>query len=197
MPNPRVLKLADQIKSIVAQMLEKRIKDPRLGFVTITDVRLTGDTREATVFYTVYGDEAARAGSAAALRSATGLIRSTVGKRLGLRYAPSIAFVLDALPESVASIEDLLARAQAGDAAIAEQRENASYAGEADPYRRKDDEDEDTDEVLDPAGVAEPQASAEGVTAGADTSDEDDPAHLDDQADAPGAVDPSDLVERD
>lgn len=178
MPNPRVLKLADQIKSIVAQMLEKRIKDPRLGFVTITDVRLTGDTREATVFYTVYGDEAARAGSAAALKSATGLIRSTVGKRLGLRYAPSIAFVMDALPESAASIEDLLARAQAGDAALAEQRENATYAGEADPYRRKDEDEDDESADLDEA-------------------DEEDPAHLDDQADPAGPADPSDLFERD
>lgn len=172
MPNPRVLKLADQIKMIVAQMLEKRIKDPRLGFVTITDVRLTGDTREATVFYTVYGDEGDRAGSAAALSSATGLIRSTVGKQLGLRHAPSITFVLDALPETAAGIEDLLARAQAGDAALAEQRAAAAYAGESDPYRRKD-EDEDEDE------------------------DEDDLAHYDDQSDPPGPPDPSDLFERD
>jgi len=173
MPNPRVLKLADQIKSIVAQMLEKRIKDPRLGFVTITDVRLTGDTREATVFYTVYGDDGARAGTAAALASATGLIRSTVGKQLGLRHAPSIAFVLDALPESAAGIEDLLARAQAEDAALAEQRSGASYAGEVDPYRRKDEDEEDEDQ------------------------DEEDPAHMDDQADPSDPADPSDLVERD
>ncbi len=144
MPNPRVLKLADRIKSIVAQLLEKRIKDPRLGFVTITDVRLSGDTREATVFYTVLGDEASRAGTAAALTSATGMIRSTVGKQLGLRYAPTIAFVLDALPESAAQIEDLLARARAGDAEVAERRATAKYAGEADPYRRREEEDEET-----------------------------------------------------
>lgn len=177
MPNPRVLKLADQIKSIVAQLLEKRIKDPRLGFVTITDVRLTGDTREATVFYTVYGDEAARAGTAAALSSATGMVRSTVGKQLGLRHAPSITFVLDALPESAAGIEDLLARAQAGDAALAEQRAQATYAGEADPYRRKDEDLEDEDL--------------------ADEEDEEDLAHRDDQADPAGPADPSDLFERD
>ena len=151
MPNPRVLKLADRIKLIVAELLEKRIKDPRLGFVTIPDVRLQGDTREATVFYTVLGDEASRAGTAAALTSATGMIRSTVGKRLGLRYAPTIGFVLDALPESAAQIEDLLARARAGDAELAERRASATYAGEADPYRRRDEEDEDTG----PDGVRE------------------------------------------
>ena len=57
MASPRVLKLADQIKVIIAEMLERRIKDPRLGFITITDVRLTGDTREATAFYTVLGTD--------------------------------------------------------------------------------------------------------------------------------------------
>ena len=72
MGSPRVLKLADQIKVIVAEMLERRIKDPRLGFVTVTDVRLTGDSREATVFYTVFGSEASGPGTAVALASATG-----------------------------------------------------------------------------------------------------------------------------
>ena len=57
MTSPRVPKLADQIKVIVAQMLERRVKDPRLGFVTVTDVRLTGDARDATVFYTVLGTD--------------------------------------------------------------------------------------------------------------------------------------------
>ena len=55
MSNPRVRKIADRIQVIVAEMLERRIKDPRLGFVTVTDVRLTGDTQQATIFYTVLG----------------------------------------------------------------------------------------------------------------------------------------------
>ena len=55
MASPRVRKIADRIKVIVAEMLERRIKDPRLGFVTVTDVRVTGDTQQATVFYTVLG----------------------------------------------------------------------------------------------------------------------------------------------
>jgi ribosome-binding factor A len=88
MSSPRVLKLADQIKLIVAEMLQRRIKDPRLGFVTITDVRLTGDSQDATVFYTVLGSDEDQASTAAALRSATGLIRSEVGKQLGLRFTP-------------------------------------------------------------------------------------------------------------
>ena len=95
MPNPRNAKLADQIKVILASTLERRVKDPRLGFVTVTDVRLTGDNREATVFYTVMGDESARAGTAAALASATGMLRTAVGSQLQLRHTPTLAFVLN------------------------------------------------------------------------------------------------------
>ena len=63
----RQRKMADRIKVIVAECLEKRVKDPRLGFTTITDVRVTTDLREASVFYTVYGDDQARTETAAAL----------------------------------------------------------------------------------------------------------------------------------
>lgn len=145
MNNPRVLKLADQIKQITAQMLERRIKDPRLGFVTITDVKLTGDTREATIYFTVLGEDADVASTQAALDSAKGLIRSTIGKRLGLRFAPSIAFLPDAMPENARHIEELLARTQLEDAERAAASSGAQFAGEADPYR-KPREDADPDE---------------------------------------------------
>src|SRR5918994_6821017 len=135
MGSPRVVKRADQIKVIVAEMLERRIKDPRLGFVTVTDVRLTGDSREATVFYTVLGSDAERTATAAALRSATGLIRSQVGKQLGLKFTPTIEFVPDAVPENARLIDDLLAQARSIDAKVAEQAAGAAYAGEADPYK--------------------------------------------------------------
>jgi ribosome-binding factor A len=138
MGSPRVVKLADQIKVIVAEMLERRIKDPRLGFVTVTDVRLTGDSREATVFYTVLGSEAERAGTAAALHSATGLIRSQVGKQLGMKFTPTIEFVPDAVPENARQIDDLLTQARSVDARVAEQAAGAAYAGEADPYKHDD-----------------------------------------------------------
>ena len=141
MGSPRVVKLADQIKVIVAEMLERRIKDPRLGFVTVTDVRLTGDSREATVFYTVLGSEAERAGTAAALHSATGLIRSQVGKQLGMKFTPTIEFVQDAVPENARQIDDLLAQARSTDARVAEQAAGAAYAGEADPYKHDDDDE--------------------------------------------------------
>ena len=140
MASPRVLKLADQIKVIVAEMLERRIKDPRLGFITVTDVRLTGDSREASVFYTVLGSDADHAGTAVALASATGLIRSQVGKQLGMKFTPTITFVLDAVPENARQINDLLERAHATDARVAEQAAQSSYAGEPDPYKHDDDE---------------------------------------------------------
>jgi len=143
MASPRVLKLADQIKVIVAEMLERRVKDPRLGFVTVTDVRLTGDTREATVFYTVLGEDADWAGTEAALKSATGLIRSQVGKQLGLRFTPTLAFVADAVPESARRIDELLAAARASDDEVAKQRAEASYAGEEDPYKHKESDEDD------------------------------------------------------
>jgi ribosome-binding factor A len=149
MTSPRVPKLADQIKVIVAQMLERRVKDPRLGFVTVTDVRLTGDARDATVFYTVLGSEADQAGTAAALQSATGLIRSEVGKQLGLRFTPTITFVADAVPENARQIEELLAQARSADATVAAQAAGAAYAGDVDPYRTAAGEDSaiDADDV--------------------------------------------------
>jgi ribosome-binding factor A len=155
MPSPRVLKLADQIKEIVAAMLERRIKDPRLGFVTVTDVRLTGDSREATVFYTVLGGDADHAGTAAALQSATGLIRSQVGKQLGLKFTPTLAFIADVVPESVRQLDEALAAAREGDARVAQAAAGASYAGDPDPYKR-DDPDEDEHADSDVAVEADP-----------------------------------------
>jgi ribosome-binding factor A len=153
MSNPRVRKIADRIQVIVAEMLERRIKDPRLGFVTVTDVRVSGDTQQATIFYTVLGEDKDLEGTAVALASAKGLIRSEVGKQLGMRHTPTLEFILDALPESAAHIDDLLAKARQSDAEVAAAAASASYAGEADPYRRPadDGDDEDVDERSDSA----------------------------------------------
>ena len=164
MPSPRVLKLADQIKEIVAAMLERRIKDPRLGFVTVTDVRLTGDSRDASVFYTVLGTDADYTATAAALTSATGLIRSTVGKQLGLRFTPTLVFIPDVVPESARQLDDALAAARELDARVAQVAEGATYAGEADPYKHdepEDDEDDDLDGAPDPVGAGEVEVEVE------------------------------------
>jgi len=141
----RARKLADRIKVIVAEMLERRVKDPRLGFVTITDVRVTGDLQQATLFYTVLGDDTEHADTAAALESVKGVLRSEVGKQTGVRFTPSLAFVADAVPENAAHIEDLLAKVAAADAEVHRAAATATYAGEADPYRapREPDDEED------------------------------------------------------
>ncbi len=135
----RARRLSERITQIVAEMLERRIKDPRLGFVTITDARVTGDLRDATVFYTVYGSDTDAAASAAALASATGVIRSEVGKQTGLKHTPSITFKQDMLPAGAKSIEDLVAKAIQADAELANARVGATHAGDSDPYRTPGD----------------------------------------------------------
>lgn len=136
MASPRNAQLADRIQTILAQTIDRRVKDPRKGFITITSVRLTGDNREATVFYTVLGSDEERAGSAAALESAKGMLRSAVGQQLGLRHTPTLEFVLDATEEEARHIADLLARVQAEDAAAAARREGRQFAGDEDPYKK-------------------------------------------------------------
>jgi ribosome-binding factor A len=131
-----------RVREIVASFIERQVKDPRLGMVTVTDARLTPDLHEATIFYTVWGDETVRADTAAALESAKGLIRSAVGRGTGLKHTPSIAFVLDAVPDNARHIEEVLERARNADESVHALAEKASYAGEADPYRHPDDEAE-------------------------------------------------------
>ena len=170
----RARKLAEWIARIAAEMLERRVKDPRLGFVTVTEARITNDLREATVYYTVYGTAEEQAGTAAALASATGLIRSEVGRQTGLRHTPSLSFVRDTLPEGAQHMEDLVARARAADAALAAAREGAQPAGDPDPYRPapstvSDDGDAEragADEPAGPAGPAGPTGPAGRGTAG-------------------------------
>jgi ribosome-binding factor A len=140
-------RIAERITQIVAELLERRIKDPRLGFVTVTETRLTSDLREATVYYTVFGSPEEQAETAAALSSATGVIRSEVGRLLGLRHAPSIEFVPDALPDSARRIDDLVAAAREADEELARTREGATWAGDPGPYKKPaEDEDDWADE---------------------------------------------------
>ncbi len=152
MANPaRVRKLADRIRVIVAETLETRVRDPRLGFLTITDARVTNDLQQATVFYTVYGDEAQRGDTATALESAKGLLRSEVGRQTGVRHTPSLMFVADALPDTARHIDDLLRSAAERDAEVQRVAARASYAGEAEPYRTRHD-DSDADDAVSGSG---------------------------------------------
>ena len=138
----RARKLAVRIRQIVSAAIEMQIKDPRLGMVTVTDARVTNDLREATVFYTVFGDETQVADSAKALASATGVLRSTVGRQTGVKFVPTLTFVADHVPDTARELDEALARARSADAELARVREGASYAGEPDPYRHPADEDD-------------------------------------------------------
>ncbi len=146
--------MADRIKEIVARKLDRGIKDQRLGFVTVTDVRVTGDLQHASIFYTVYGTDEERADTAAALKSATGMLRSEVGKNITARLTPSLEFILDGVPENAAAIDALLEEARRRDADVQAQAKSAVYAGDEDPYVKprvigedEDEDDEDGDDI--------------------------------------------------
>ncbi|MFI5833315.1 30S ribosome-binding factor RbfA [Micromonospora sp. NPDC051300] len=139
----KVRRHAERVRELVASVVRSQIKDPRLGMITITDARITADLRDATVFYTVLGDAAAQASTAAALESAKGMLRSTVGKALGLRHSPTLTFVLDDVQNQVKHIDDLLTAARSADAEVQRLAASAAYAGDAQPYRVDEDEDGD------------------------------------------------------
>lgn len=144
MTGERQARFADRIRVILAERLEKGLRDPRLGFVTITDVRVSGDLQHASVFYTVLGTDEERIASGAALTSATGLLRKEVGRQLNVRLVPTLEFIADALPENAGHIADLLRQARERDAEVAKLAVGATHAGDADPYvRDEDDEEED------------------------------------------------------
>ena len=137
----RARKIADRIKVVVAANLEQLVKDPDLGFVTVTDVRVTNDLQHASLFYTVFGDEPQRDRTAAILEKHKGKLRSFVGKQIGIRLTPTLDFFADAIPETAAHLDELLKEARKRDAAVAAAAAAATYAGEPDPYRKPEDED--------------------------------------------------------
>jgi ribosome-binding factor A len=134
MGSERQARLADRIRVLIAERLDKGLRDPRLGFVTITDVRVTGDLQHASVFYTVLGTEQERLDSAAALTAATGMLRSEVGRQLAIRLTPTLEFIPDGIPENAGHIEDLLREARERDESVAGLAASGQYAGDADPY---------------------------------------------------------------
>lgn len=140
MASERQARLADRIRVLIAERLEKGLRDPRLGFVTITDVRVTGDLQHASVFYTVLGSPEERQASADALKAATGMLRSEVGRGLGVRLTPTLEFIPDGVPENAGHIEDLLREARERDRAVAGLAAGATHAGDADPYLKPRDD---------------------------------------------------------
>ena len=155
MAGERQARLGDRIRVILVERLEKGLRDPRLGFVTITDVRVTGDLQHASVFYTVLGSAEEREDTAKALKAATGMLRSEVGKHLNVRLTPSLEFIPDAIPENADHIADLLREARERDAAVAGLASAATYAGDADPYVKPRESDESDETEADAESAAD------------------------------------------
>ena len=93
--NLRIEKLQELIKQEMSKMLLKELKDPRIGFVTVTDVEMTGDLREAKIYVSIMGGEEQVKSSLEGLQSALGFIRREIGHRIRLRFTPEISFALD------------------------------------------------------------------------------------------------------
>lgn len=91
----RAARVAEEIKRELSQLIRDEIKDPRLGFVTITSVEATNDLRHAKVFVSVYGSEEEKENSLKALNNAKGFLRTEIGKRIRLRTTPEISFKFD------------------------------------------------------------------------------------------------------
>jgi ribosome-binding factor A len=151
----RARRLAKRIVSIVATQIQHEVKDPRLDMVTITAATVTPDLREATVFYTVYGNDDVVAAAGAGLASATGVLRSAVGHETGIKFTPTLEFKLDVVPANAHRIDELLAAARDADARVAQQAAGASYAGDADPYKAPRVAEDEPDE--------EPDGQADGI----------------------------------
>lgn len=131
----RARKLAERIKVLVAEALERAVKDPDLGFVTITDVKVTPDLQHSTIYYTVYGSAEEKERSSTIIERNRGVIRREVGHKLNIRLTPTVEFVLDEIPETAAHMNDLLAEARHRDAEVARLAAAAKFAGEENPYK--------------------------------------------------------------
>ena len=173
----RARRLAKRIAAIVATELEHSVKDPRLAMVTVTAATVTPDLREAVVHYTVYGDQDDEQASAAALASATGVLRSSVGRQTGIKFTPTLSFRPDTVPENASRIDELLEAARAADAAAAQRAAGASYAGEPDPYKPPRETVTDTEIGTDTEIETEPEIETESATEiGTENGIETDPA---------------------
>lgn len=184
----RAAKMADRIKVVIAQALERRVKDPRLGFVTITDARVTNDLQHATVYYTVFGDAEQQEGTRRALESAKGVLRSEVGRNITARLTPTLEFVPDEIPVNAGHLEELLRAAKEKDAEVAALAHGATFAGDADPYRRDEvdelDDEEDFEDAED--GDEVPSDGDDAQSDGDDVQSDGDEVPSDGAGDAEG-----------
>jgi ribosome-binding factor A len=113
MPSPRANRVGEQIRVEIAEMLVREVHDPGIGFLTITQVKVTPDLQHARVYYTTMGDERARRDSQRALQRAAPFLRRQIGRRLRLRRVPELQFFFDESIERHDRIERILQEIQA------------------------------------------------------------------------------------
>jgi ribosome-binding factor A len=133
----RARRLAERIKVLAAEALAKVVKDPDLGFVTFTDVRVTPDLSQARLYYTVMGSDYEVERSKEVLEANRGRLRKEIGGQLGIRITPTIELISDDVPEAADALNDLLAEARRRDEEVLKLAKNAQPAGDADPYLKK------------------------------------------------------------
>jgi ribosome-binding factor A len=110
MPPRHAQKIASRLKFLVSHVVQQELNDPRLGFITILDVEMTSDLREAKIYFSVLGPRAEQSKSLQAIESSCGFIQRQVGKNLKLRNIPVLRFVLDDKDDRVSRIEEILAQ---------------------------------------------------------------------------------------
>ena len=137
----RAARLAQRIKVIVAEALRKQVKEPGVENITITETRVTNDLQHATIYYTIFGDAEARKEAEESLEKSRGILRREVGRNLTIRLTPTLEFISDEVPETASHVEELIRQAKERDAELAAQAARAEFAGDADPYKKPEDDE--------------------------------------------------------
>lgn len=130
----RARRLGERIKVLAAEALERAVKDPDIGFVTFTDVKVSPDLTHARIYFTVLGSEEDQKSSIEILERSKGRLRGEIGKHLGIRITPTIELILDEVPATAGAMAELLAEAKRRDEEVERLAKLAAPAGEADPY---------------------------------------------------------------
>jgi ribosome-binding factor A len=138
MPGRRPERLGEQIREEVSQIILGELNDPRIGFVTVTDVEVSSDLRNARVFVSILGSEEDVARSLAALRAASGFIRWHLGRALNLRHLPELHFAHDKTARTATRIEEILK--EEGYKAQTRETDQASSESSSDPLAGKNPE---------------------------------------------------------
>jgi ribosome-binding factor A len=130
----RARRLGERIKVLAAEALDRAVKDPDIGFVTFTDVKVSPDLTHARIYFTVLGSEEDQKLSIEILERSKGRLRGEIGRHLGIRITPTVELILDEVPATAGAMAELLAEAKRRDEEVERLAKQAEPAGDADPY---------------------------------------------------------------